>query len=153
MSNKTPFTGIKHLCKYNINDDVKNKPKACVQYPFEKRIDPKLNVCSPRHRDCQYYNEEKKNFYTHDELVNLKGESSVIDYCVSCGICCYILTDRLDDFGIPKFAFKKIDWTKFFVDRDHYLENTNKCSALVLKNEKGEIVIDKPDPYVRYLYE
>ena len=107
-----------------------DRPEFCKMYPFEKRLDETNNVFSPRFKECQYH--AHSGWLTHDELLQLKPEDEIIDYCNQCLLCCWLPSDGVFDFGDKN---SDLDWSKIFVDKDYWLASTNKCEHCGVKDE------------------
>jgi len=153
IKNNTPFTGIRHLCRYNVEDDLKSKPTGCKTYPFEHRLDEPANTMAPRHMLCQFYDPDKENFKTVEELLKVKEQQEIADYCIQCGLCCYLLSNKnLHKFGMVPGT--QLNWSKYFVDKEYHLAHADKCEHLILENELGKVIIEKvPKSYMAHLYE
>ena len=59
----------------------KTRPKTCIEYPW--------NLANQIFFDCQFLNEKKDDLLSMEDLLKVKTEEEIGEYCVGCGKCCF----------------------------------------------------------------
>jgi len=124
---KTNFTGACHTCS-NYN----SRPWTCKEYPFEKRLNKNSNVFIPRFKECQFYTEENL-FVTSDELLKTISQEEINQYCLECGLCCWLPTEEVY-LELTQQKPEDVDWSCMVMDKEYWLERCSPCSMLVVSD-------------------
>lgn len=85
MENRLLSAGdpMKYLCQI-----YQKRPEWCVDYPWSESYDK-----PDYHDDCQFYDPQKEELISADQVLKGKNQEELEEFCIECGKCCFYWHD------------------------------------------------------------